>query len=44
MDHTLITKRIEELEHSDAAQAIDLADELAEMLAGILDPEREASG
>ncbi len=44
MDHTLITKRIEELEHSDAARAIDLADELAEALAEILDPEREVSG
>ena len=44
MDHTLITKRIEELEQSDAARAIDLADELAETLAGILDPDREASG
>ena len=44
MDHTSITQSIEELEHSDAATAVGLADELAALLANLLDPEREAAG
>lgn len=43
MDLTLISKRIEDLENSEPAEAPDLADELAEALARILDPDREAS-
>jgi hypothetical protein len=44
MDLTLISKRIEDLEKSEPAEAAELADELAEALARILDPDREASG
>jgi hypothetical protein len=44
MDHTSITQAIEELEQSDATTAVGLADELAALLAGLLDPEREAAG
>jgi len=43
MDHTSITHSIEELEQSDAATAVELADELAALLADLLDPQREVA-
>ena len=43
MDHTMIATRIEELENSDAAEAVDLADEVVAELAHLLDPGKETS-
>lgn len=42
MDHTSITRRIEDLENSDPAEAAEVADELARTLTRLLDDEKEA--
>jgi hypothetical protein len=43
MDHTSITRRIEDLENSDPAEAAEIADELAVALARLLENKEEAT-